>query len=73
MEQKKSIPVLVAVMNDVFDFEIAKRYCWYRIPVKSAPRDLKNNKYIAFYQTQKFGLEKWAVNYIAKNQRYRNS
>lgn len=66
MEIKDKVPVLVALMKDTFDFEILKRYHWCRIPVKSAPNKLKENKYIAFYQAKVFGDEKWKVNCIAK-------
>lgn len=59
-------PVLVAIMNDLMDFEIAKRYHWYRIPVDSPLKEVEKYKYIAFYQTKIFREEKWAVNYIAK-------
>lgn len=57
-------PVLVAVMNNLRDFEIARDEGWYRIPVKRAPRRLGAD-YLAFYQTKVFGAEGWAVNYYA--------
>jgi len=56
--------VLVAVMNNLRDFEIARVLGWYRIPVKTAPRTVAVD-WLAFYQTAKFGEEKWAVNYAA--------
>lgn len=57
-------PVLVAVMNNLRDFEIARDQGWYRIPVARAPRRLGAD-YLAFYQTKAFGEEAWAVNYYA--------
>ena len=35
-----------------------------RIPLKSAPKTVAVD-YLAFYQTAKFGEDKWAINYIA--------
>ncbi|HIP95651.1 MAG TPA: hypothetical protein EYH32_00365, partial [Anaerolineae bacterium] len=57
-------PVLVAVINNLRDFEIARDQGWYRIPVNRAPRRLGAD-YLAFYQTKVFGAEGWAVNYYA--------
>ena len=45
--------VLVAVMNNPRDLEIARRQGWYRIPVKRAPRRVGAD-YLAFYFTAKF-------------------
>jgi hypothetical protein len=56
--------VLVAVLNNKRDFEIARVLGWYRIPFKSAPKTVAVD-WLAFYQTAKFGEEKWAINYIA--------
>jgi len=39
---------------------------WYRIPVRTAPADLEQIRWLAFYQTRVFGAEKWAVNYCAR-------
>ena len=61
-------PVLVAVMNNQRDFEIARQEGWYRIPVKHAPRRL-GAEYLAFYQTKAFGEEGWAVSYYASIRR----
>jgi hypothetical protein len=52
--------VLVAVMPNARDFEIARMLGWYRIPLKSAPKMLFVD-YIAFYQPkstleQEFGV-----------------
>lgn len=57
-------PVLVAVMNNLRDFDIARDQGWYRIPMNCAPRRLGAD-YLAFYQTKVFGVESWAVNYYA--------
>jgi hypothetical protein len=56
--------VLVALLKDKRDFEIARVLGWYRIPFKSAPKTVAVD-WLAFYQTAKFGAEKWAINYIA--------
>ncbi len=56
--------VLVAVLNSKRDFEIARILGWYRIPVKTAPKTVSVD-WLAFYQTAKFGAEKWAINYVA--------
>jgi hypothetical protein len=56
--------VLVAVLKDKRDLEIARVLGWYRIPFKSAPKTVAVD-YLAFYQTAKFGDEKWSINYVA--------
>jgi hypothetical protein len=56
--------VLVAVMNSKRDLEIARVLGWYRIPLAKAPKTV-NVDYLAFYQTARFGDEKWAINYYA--------
>ena len=56
--------VLVAVLNNKRDFEIARILGWYRIPLKTAPKTVSVD-WLAFYQTAKFGEEKWAINYVA--------
>ncbi len=63
-------PVLVVVMNNPRDMEIARREGWYRIPVKKAPSRL-GAEYLAFYQTKVFGPEGLAVNYYAPVKAYR--
>jgi very-short-patch-repair endonuclease len=64
MDMPQRCPVLVAVINNLRDFEIARDQGWYRIPVARAPRRLGAD-YLAFYQTKAFGAEAWAVNYYA--------
>ena len=56
--------VLVAVMNDPRDLEIARLLGWYRIPLRSAPKVVAVD-FIAFYQTAAFGDERWRIQFIA--------
>jgi hypothetical protein len=56
--------VLVAVLNNKRDLEIARVLGWYRIPVKTAPKTVAVD-WLAFYQTARFGDEKWAIHQIA--------
>lgn len=56
-------------MNDLHDWQIAHEQRWYRIPVSSQKRLLKDNwppRHIAFYQTKSFGDEKYAIRYYAE-------
>jgi hypothetical protein len=56
--------VLVAVINNPRDLEIARILGWYRIPLRSAPKVIAVD-YLAFYQTGAFSDEKWRIQYIA--------
>jgi hypothetical protein len=56
--------VLVAVINNARDMEIARLLGWYRIPLRTAPKVIAVD-YLAFYQTGAFGDEKWCIQYIA--------
>jgi hypothetical protein len=56
--------ILVAVMNNPRDLEIARVLGWYRIPLRSAPKVIAVD-YLAFYQTSAFGVEKQRVQYVA--------
>ena len=61
--------VLVAIINSRRDFAIARDEHWYRIPVDSAKRWVGNRwppHWLAFYQTEPFGTEEFAINYLAK-------
>lgn len=61
--------VLVAIMNNLLDFAILREKFWYRIPVDSVDRWLKDDwppKWIAFYQTKLFGSESYAIKYYGK-------
>ncbi len=60
--------VLVAIMNNRRDFEIARDEHWYRIPQSSVEKWLSKcwpPKWLALYQTKAFGSESHAVNYFA--------
>ncbi len=56
--------ILVCLINDPRDLEIARWDHWYRIPVKRAPPDFLAD-YMAFYLTADFGDEKWAIHEYA--------
>ena len=56
--------VLVTVLKDPRDLEIARVLGWYRIPLATAPKTISVD-YLAFYQTARFGEEKWAIHYVA--------
>ena len=58
--------VLVAYMPRPTDFAIVQKHNWYRIPQNSAPKGLYA-EYFAFYFGRRFGSEKWAVHYYARN------
>ena len=65
MEPDRYATVLVAVMNNPRDWEIARRQHWYRMPVSRAPKRGVSAPILAFYQTRDFDLEKWAIRYYA--------
>jgi len=56
--------VLVAVMNNPHDLDIARERGWYRIPFQRAPARVGAD-YLAFYHTAAFGREKWSISYYA--------
>jgi len=57
--------ILVVVITNPRDLEIARLLGWYRIPLKSAPKVIAVD-YLAFYQTAGFGEnERWRINFIA--------
>ena len=58
--------VLVAVMNNLEDWQRVQDEGWYRIPVKHAPEPVPHIDWIAFYFTRLFGEDKWAIHYYAK-------
>lgn len=61
--------VLVTIANDKRDFAIVKEKNWYRIPVTSANKWLKDRwppQWLAFYQTKVFGAEAFSIRYYAK-------
>jgi hypothetical protein len=58
--------VLVGVMPDPRDLEIAHQQHWYRIPAKHASQGI-HAEYVAFYFTRKFGPELcWAIHFYAR-------
>ncbi|MFN0020683.1 MAG: endonuclease domain-containing protein [Pirellulaceae bacterium] len=65
----KRAEVLIAIVNDWEDFLAARDQHWYRIPVSSKEKWLKQRwppEYLAFYQTNEFGPERHAVHWYAK-------
>ncbi len=56
--------VLVAVVRQPRDLDIARVLGWYRIPVGTAPKTLRVD-WLAFYQTAAFGEERWSVRQAA--------
>lgn len=56
--------ILVAVINNPRDLEIARLLGWYRIPFRTAPKVIAVD-HLAFYQTGAFGAEKWQIQYTA--------
>lgn len=58
--------VLVAIIPEPRDLEIARVLGWYRIPLKSAPKIISVD-YVAFYQTANFPKsERWQIRQIAR-------
>ena len=58
--------ILVAVIPNVFDMDIAKLLGWYRIPLRSAPK-VVDVDYLAFYQTNAFGTDhRWRIEAFAE-------
>lgn len=60
--------LLVAILNNRLDYEIARDKRWYRIPIGSQRKWLARTwppKWIAFYQTKIFGSEKYSVRHFA--------
>jgi hypothetical protein len=56
--------ILVGILPEKRDFEIARVLGWYRIPLKSAPK-VMDVDFIAFYQTNAFGEEhRWKIEYF---------
>ena len=56
--------ILVVIINNPRDFEIARLLGWYRIPLRSAPKVITVD-YLAFYQTAAFQDNKWRIQYLA--------
>jgi len=61
--------LLVAIINKHSDFRLLSTQHWYRIPLKSAQKWLKNAwppQWIAFYLTKIFGNDAFSIRYYAK-------
>ena len=61
--------LLIAILNEPRHFHIVREHGWYRIPVASADKRLKDRwppRWLAFYQTKVFGDEAFAINYYAR-------
>ena len=57
--------VLVCIIPEPRDLEIAKLLGWYRIPLKHAPKIIQVD-FLAFYQPGSFGKEHcWKIEYLA--------
>ncbi len=57
--------ILVAVMTNPRDLEIARLLGWYRVPLRKAPKIIDVDA-VAFYQTSGFGEEhRWRIEYWA--------
>ena len=58
--------ILVAVLPNIRDFEIARMLGWYRIPLRMAPK-IVDVDYIAFYQTGSFDdPHRWVIEHFAE-------
>lgn len=58
--------VLVGVMPEPRDLDIARERHWYRVPKKTAPRGI-HAEYVAFYFTSKFDVDlRWGIYYFAR-------
>lgn len=56
--------ILVSILPEKRDLEIARLLGWYRIPLRSAPK-VVDVDYLAFYQTGAFGEEhRWKIEYV---------
>ena len=61
--------VLVAILNDPKDYAIAREDHWYRIPVSSVQKWLKDRwppEWLAFYHTKVFGDIAYSIRYYAQ-------
>jgi hypothetical protein len=57
--------VLVAIMNNMADWQRVQDESWYRIPVKHAPPGTPDFDWLAFYFTKTFADNRWAIHYYA--------
>ena len=65
MEPDRYATVLVALLNNPRDLQIAREQHWYRIPCQHAPKRGVNAPILAFYQSKAFAEEKWSIRYFA--------
>ncbi|MEM7017114.1 MAG: hypothetical protein AAF512_07200 [Pseudomonadota bacterium] len=68
--------VLVAVLNNVEDFDIVKTQHWYRIPTMEVARHLDKwwpPRWLGFYHTKKFGDEAHSIRYYARVENIRDA
>lgn len=56
--------ILVAILKEPRDLEIARVLGWYRIPLVSAPKTVQVD-WLAFYLPSTFGELKWSIRFIA--------
>lgn len=69
LSKSSANPVLVSVLNNGRDLEIARTQRWYRIPVDSAHKWIGNRwppQWLAFYQTMAFEKEPCSINYFGR-------
>jgi hypothetical protein len=64
MEIEQTSLILVAIMTQPRDLEIARLFGWYRIPLMTAPKVVAVD-HLAFYQTGAFQAAKWQIQYTA--------
>lgn len=57
--------VLIVLLNNRRDRNIARDEHWYRIPARKAPEHITSARYIAFYLTKAFGDERWSISEYA--------
>jgi hypothetical protein len=66
---KTSTDMLVAIMNNQLDFTIARDRHWYRIPVQSVKKMIRNHwppEWISFYHTKAFAEKAHSICYYAR-------
>jgi hypothetical protein len=57
--------ILVGILPEPRDLDIARLFGWYRIPLRRAPK-VVDVDYLAFYQPASFGEEnRWRIQYLA--------
>ncbi len=70
IEPDDDAQVLVVIVPQPRDLELARVAGWYRLPLDHAPPRLAA-EYLAFYQPGSFGAARWRVEYYAAVLRYR--